>query len=345
MKAKTLLRQWNHSSLVLLGFCLATLFCLFESHAPLDDRALADGSSAIRNTSGMTALVSRRRLQRALGMENGRATWLDAVEPIVERLQETKAKEEEILLSVEANHSSVGRSRTSYRSSSGDDTLHEWKRLRNAGQNLLISKKVQLPPPSPPPPPPPPPPANAQEQISAGCPVEKFDSKSHKYVCVNVKRAEEGWAGQLPQPSIPPSGVETSQFKTAVCISGQFRHLGETYSSFRDSFYPAFGPPGTVDTFMFINLDDGDSRKKFAGGANHSMKELEPIARALNVVELETYSMGQFNAIKPKVGKCFESPEDKNNRARHFSWHAPQFWNVHRCFELIKKHEVKTNFR
>ena len=95
---------------LLLGFCLTTLFCLFESHAPLDDRALADGSSAIRNTSGMTALVSRRRLQRALGMENGRATWLDAVEPIVERLQETK--EEEILL-VEANHSSVGRSRTS----------------------------------------------------------------------------------------------------------------------------------------------------------------------------------------------------------------------------------------
>ena len=295
--------------------------------------------------------------------------WLDAVgvigtasaaprgemaRPIVESAQETRAKVEENP-PIDATPSSVGRSGTAYRSSSRA-TPRERKKLRNARQNISTSMKLQLPPPSPPPPlPPPQSPANAEGQLSAGCPVKKFDSKSHEYVCVDVKWAEEGWAGQLPRPSIPPSGAETSQgsdlsrantgSKAAVCISGQFRYLGETYPSFRDHLYPAFGPPGTVDTFMFINLDDGDSHKKFAGGAKHSMKELEPIARALNVVELETYNMGQFNVTKPKVGKCFEDPKELKNMARHFSWHAPQFWNVHRCFELIKEHETKTNFR
>ena len=176
-------------------------------------------------------------------------------------------------------------------------------------------------------------------QPRSECAIQKYNSNKKKWYGLPLEEEQKDWVGDLP----PRSSYPSDPAKAAICISGQMRSLTYAYPYFRDKLIPAFGPSGVVDSFMFLNFDDSDSHKIMNGGCKHNELELRSIMTELNVVALRSYTMKDFHKTKPKIGPCFEKPEA--DRARHFSWHGPQSWNINQCFQMVTQYEEEKQLR
>ena len=136
-------------------------------------------------------------------------------------------------------------------------------------------------------------------QPRSECAIQKYNLNEKKWYDLHLEEEQKDWVGDLP----PRSSYPSDPAKAAICISGQMRSLTYAYPYFRDELIPAFGSPGVVDSFMFLNFDDSDSHKVMNGGCKHNESELRSIMTELNVVALRSYTMNDFYKTKPKIPK------------------------------------------
>ena len=138
----------------------------------------------------------------------------------------------------------------------------------------------------------------------------------------------------------------------ALCISGQMRTLNSTIGSIKENIIVPFWSSGfDVTSFLFLNLDDGDSSdSKFSfasgrGGNNaHSDSVIPPILKFLQPAVYQRYTTQMFQDIvesNRNDSQCMAAPGKQ--ACCHFSYHGPLFWSTNQCFDMIKKQEKLHN--
>ena len=122
----------------------------------------------------------------------------------------------------------------------------------------------------------------------------------------------------------------------AMCLSGELRSFPEVHVSLLQLRKKL---RNGLDVFMFV--------RAMAGGWNEA--EAGAIT-AVSPMSIRTYTDADFRAAAPSLPTpCFCAYENKTEQNRsssdlmsaatHFSYNGVQFWAIHRCFNMMRRHE------
>jgi len=137
---------------------------------------------------------------------------------------------------------------------------------------------------------------------------------------------------------------DDNQGRAALCFSGQFRSFNTTVYSAQKILISAFSKP---DVFLFLNLLDAGK----GGGVNHAAWGHKDVDNTLEVLQpkgVQYYSKSDPDAFildnrLAQGSTCYQAKGTP--RCCHWSWHAHQFWTIHKCFEMVKEYETNEHFR
>lgn len=134
---------------------------------------------------------------------------------------------------------------------------------------------------------------------------------------------------------------DNNQGRAALCFAGQFRSFNATVGNIQDNLISAFAKP---DVFLFLNLQDSGR----GGSVNHAGKDVNDILSTLKPKGVQFYNESDPGAFALEKGleagsACYQAKGTPD--CCHWSWHVPQFWTIHTCFEMAKKYEAAGQFR